>query len=296
VRLAASICLGNVTIGNPSFFLDKVFALVQQSDDSKKYLFLNTLREIIVANPQCLDIYLDNILELLLTYSSHTDENIRSIVAEALGRLTPSYQEDIGGTLEDALKSNDLLKKATVARSVKFSGQRMTQPLVLMSIIVALICQESETDPEVKKNAIEGLTSIIHSQISLIKVPIREFLPRIFGFALTETVIRKELIEEVELGPFKHKVDKGLPIRRAAYQLLETLYEHCSGDVDINKIVDTLVQVGLTDTAEECVVLTLSILAKLCSRSAVVVISRMEQLINEFEKLFKANLRLITSK
>jgi len=54
VRLAASICLGNVTIGNPDFFLGKVFELVHQSEDSKKYLFLNTLREIIIDKPTCL--------------------------------------------------------------------------------------------------------------------------------------------------------------------------------------------------------------------------------------------------
>ena len=36
-------------------------------------------------------------------------------------------------------------------------------------------------------------------------------------FALQETKIRKELIEEVDLGPFKHKVDNGLGMRKAAF-------------------------------------------------------------------------------
>lgn len=295
VKLAASICLGNVTIGNPDFFLDKVFALVQQSQE-KKYLFLNTLREIIIENPECLMMYLERVLELLMVHASHADENIRSIVAEALGRLTPAYQTDICQAIEDALKSTETVKKATVARSVKFSGPRLTEKVVLMNFIVALLCQETDPDPEVKKNAIEGITSIIHTRLPLIKNELRQYNGNIFNFAITETTIRKELIEEVELGPFKHKVDRGLPIRRAAYQLIETMYEHLSSEIDINKVVDTLVTSGLTDTAEECVTLTLNILAKLCTRSGVVVIARMDQLITEFEKLFKANLRLITSK
>ena len=32
IRTAASICLGNISIGNPEFFLQRVFALVDKSD------------------------------------------------------------------------------------------------------------------------------------------------------------------------------------------------------------------------------------------------------------------------
>jgi hypothetical protein len=32
IRTAASICLGNISIGNPDFFLQRVFALVDKSD------------------------------------------------------------------------------------------------------------------------------------------------------------------------------------------------------------------------------------------------------------------------
>lgn len=33
VRTAASICLGNVSVGNPAFYLDKVFEFVASSKD-----------------------------------------------------------------------------------------------------------------------------------------------------------------------------------------------------------------------------------------------------------------------
>lgn len=39
-------------------------------------------------------------------------------------------------------------------------------------------------------------------------------------FAFAEVPIRKELIEEVDIGPFTQKYDKGVPIRRASFQLL----------------------------------------------------------------------------
>lgn len=36
VRTAASIALGNISIGNPDFFLQRVFALVDKSDANDK--------------------------------------------------------------------------------------------------------------------------------------------------------------------------------------------------------------------------------------------------------------------
>jgi len=47
---------------------------------------------------------------------------------------------------------------------------------------------------------------------------------------LLETPIKKELIITVDLGPFKHTVDNGAPIRKAAFSLLENLCEKYSFD------------------------------------------------------------------
>lgn len=83
--------MGKITIGNPKFFLEKVFALVTKSDAKQKYLFLNTLREIILNDSQCLKDYIQPMQELLITQANNDEESIRSIVAESLGRLFSAY-------------------------------------------------------------------------------------------------------------------------------------------------------------------------------------------------------------
>jgi len=50
VRHAASICLGDCAIGNPKFFLIKVFEFVNSTDPKQRYLFLGTIREILIHN------------------------------------------------------------------------------------------------------------------------------------------------------------------------------------------------------------------------------------------------------
>jgi len=57
--------MGNVTIGNPQFFLSQVFRLVRESIEAQKYLFLNTIREIIIVDSGCIRDYLYDITDLL---------------------------------------------------------------------------------------------------------------------------------------------------------------------------------------------------------------------------------------
>lgn len=80
-----------------------------------------------------------------------------------------------------------------------------------------LVALCNSTDIEVKKSALEALTSIIHSNWVSMKKQLVSRINDILQFALMETNKRLDLIVEVDLGPFKHKIDNGLPMRKAAF-------------------------------------------------------------------------------
>lgn len=67
------------------------------------------------------------------------------------------------------------------------------------------------------------------------------------------------MIRQVELGPFKHKVDDGLEIRKAAYETMYTLLDTCIDRVDIPTFITNLVD-ALKDQYDIKVLATLMLI------------------------------------
>jgi cullin-associated NEDD8-dissociated protein 1 len=56
--------------------------------------------------------------------------------------------------------------------------------------------------------------------------------------------IQKELVREVEMGPFKHTVDDGLDLRKAAFECMYTLLDSCLDRLDVFEFLNH-VELGL---------------------------------------------------
>jgi cullin-associated NEDD8-dissociated protein 1 len=70
-------------------------------------------------------------------------------------------------------------------------------------------------DPELENRrlALTTLNSAAHNKPDLIIPNLGILLPSV----MTESVIKPTLIREVMMGPFKHKVDDGLEVRKVCY-------------------------------------------------------------------------------
>ncbi len=81
-------------------------------------------------------------------------------------------------------------------------------------------------------------------------------------------------------------------MRKAAYQLLETLQDRDSSEYcDLDKLVNEVAFNGLTEEDEEILTLNLNILAKLTERASVIVLSKIDQLVTAFTMLITADKR-----
>lgn len=152
---------------------------------------------------------------LLLKHTTHGEDSIRTIVAESIGRLFHTYPDELLTPISDGLTQGSEKEKETLAKSIKYSVHADIEESKQMIEVIAgdLITLSKEQNPNVKRNALEALATIIHFGSHRV----RGMIGDITQFALAETAIRKELIDEIDLGPFKHKVDRGLPLRKAAF-------------------------------------------------------------------------------
>lgn len=71
-----------------------------------------------------------------------------------------------------------------------------------------------DEDLKVRRVGLVVLNSAAHNKPALV----RDLLPTLLPAIYEETKLRKDLIKEVEMGPFKHQVDEGLDLRKCAFE------------------------------------------------------------------------------
>jgi cullin-associated NEDD8-dissociated protein 1 len=126
-------------------------------------------------------------------------------------------------------------------------------------------------DLAVKRSAFESLTEIAFN--SKLNQLLRPYIGDLVQLCYEETVIKKELISQVDLGPFKYTVDNGAPIRKAAFNLLEVLIDHFS--FNFGAAADRVIA-GFEDSNEDVQFLCLSLMVKLISLAPVVSINKID--------------------
>uniref|UniRef100_A0A673A1E2 Cullin-associated and neddylation-dissociated 1 n=1 Tax=Sphaeramia orbicularis TaxID=375764 RepID=A0A673A1E2_9TELE len=240
VKSAASYALGSIAVGNLPEYLP--FVLQEISSSKRQYLLLHSLKEIISsASVSGLKPYVESVWSLLLKHCECQEEGTRNVVAECLGKLTLIDPE----TLLPRLKGYHLRGTATL----------------------------EDPDLNVRRVALVTFNSAAHNKPSLIRELLDSVLPQLYN----ETKVRKELIREVEMGPFKHTVDDGLDLRKAAFECMYTLLDSCLDRLDIFTFLNH-VEDGLKDHYD-IKMLTFLMLARLSSLCPSAVLQRLDRLV-----------------
>ncbi|CAB4029504.1 cullin-associated NEDD8-dissociated 1, partial, partial [Paramuricea clavata] len=142
------------------------------------------------------------------------------------------------------LSSRSPHSRSTVVTAIKFTISDHPQAIdpLLKNCIGDFLKTVQDDDLNVRRVALVTFNSAAHNKPSLIRDLLDAILPQLYS----ETKVRKELIREVEMGPFKHTVDDGLDIRKAAFECMYTLLETCLDKLDIFEFL-THVENGLKD-------------------------------------------------
>lgn len=275
VKSAASYALGNVSVGNLQQYLPFVLQEIG-SQPKRQYLLLHSLKEVISsAQVASLKPYVEDIWALLFKHCECAEEGTRNVVAECLGKLTLIDPATLLPRLKGYLTSASAHARSTVVTAVKFtiSDQPQAVDSLLKSCIGDFLKTLEDQDLNVRRVSLVTFNSAAHNKPSLIRDLLDCILPHLYN----ETKVRKELIREVEMGPFKHTVDDGLDIRKAAFECMYTLLDTCLDRLDIFEFLNH-VEDGLKDHYD-IKMLTFLMLVRLSTLCPSAVLQRLDRLV-----------------
>uniref|UniRef100_A0A2C9JF10 TATA-binding protein interacting (TIP20) domain-containing protein n=1 Tax=Biomphalaria glabrata TaxID=6526 RepID=A0A2C9JF10_BIOGL len=280
VKSAASYALGNVSVGNLPKFLPFVLQEIE-NQPKRQYLLLHSLKEIINCESssqtglEILKSYVKTIWTMLFHNCECPEEGTRNVVSECMGKLTLVDPRNLIGSLQQHLNDASPLARSTVVTAIKFTISDQPQPIdpLLKTCIGDFLRTLQDEDLTVRRVALVTFNSAAHNKPSLIRDLLETVLPHLYN----ETKVRKELIREVEMGPFKHTLDDGLDIRKAAFECMYTLLDSCLDRLDIFEFLNH-VEDGLKDHYD-IKMLTYLMLVRLSHLCPSAVLQRLDRLV-----------------
>ncbi|KAL2939472.1 Cullin-associated NEDD8-dissociated protein 1 [Bienertia sinuspersici] len=272
IKSAASYALGNIAVGNLSKYLPFILDQIDHQQ-KKQYLLLHSLKEVIVrqstekAEFQASSV--DKILNLLFNHCESEEEGVRNVVAECLGKIALIEPTKLVPALKLRTTSPAGFTRATAVIAIKYSLVERPEKIdeILHPEIASFLMLIRDDDRHVRRAAVLALSTAAHNKPNLIKGLLPELLPLL----------------TVDLGPFKHVVDDGLELRKAAFECVDTLLDHCLDQVNPSSFIIPYLQSGLDDHYDVKMPCHL-ILAKLADKCPSAVLAVLESLMDPLKK------------
>lgn len=290
-KICASIALGKIAVGNLEAFLPVIFQ--EFSTENHRYLLLNSIEEVINYKSERMAPYIGQILPVLFENSERAEENVRNIVAECLGKLISVSPESIISHIIRNLNQGSVFCKITMVSSIKYAVNTKIQLYTeYMEQILPIILEcFNISDVNLIKACLISINSIAHNSPSALKQNFSAISTKVFQ----ETILKQELIKKVDLGAFMHVTDEGLPIRKAAYGVIETFIEQLPEKIDANRVLEHII-IGLDDPSDEIQMLCHQLLAKFINWGAGAVIGSLNAIIIPIRKNVEKNHKLLNNK
>ncbi|KAF2264841.1 TIP120-domain-containing protein [Lojkania enalia] len=223
VPLAAAVALGRAGAGSVGKYLPVILSTMGQPS-SPQYLLLHSVKEILQHEGTESEIipYASPLWQNLVSASQAEDN--KAIGAECIGKLAITDPKIYLPQLQSFLGDRKASVRGMVISALRYTladtdeaYDEFLKPIVIPMLVQML----KEPDLDNRRLALTTFNSAMHNKPDIILPALDQLLP----MAMKETVIKPELVREVQMGPFKHKVDDGLEIRKSAYETLYALFE-----------------------------------------------------------------------
>ncbi|GAX78344.1 hypothetical protein CEUSTIGMA_g5786.t1 [Chlamydomonas eustigma] len=249
IKGAASVAYGGIVCGNVQKYLPSLLSAISASAGTPKrqYLLVQALGEVLgsgSSNSATISSGdLTQVLQLLLG-NCDGEEECRTVVAECLGKLTLLHPTEVLKELQARVVAPSANVRVVVLSAVKASVVERPHPVdsCLASSLITFLSLMSDADRNVRRAAVVALSAVAHQKPSLVASHLSSLLPMLYE----QTVVRPEMVRVVDLGPFKHTIDDGLELRKAAFECMDILLTACRPQIDAPTFMQHL-ESGLQD-------------------------------------------------
>lgn len=283
IKSAAAGALGDMTAGNMTTYLPGLLSSLESSTEDHVYLLLSSLKEVITcyssggvgltnddghdddlnshSNHQAFRPVVAQVLPILQVHCESPEEGVRKLVAECLGKMVLIDDRRVLPYLMEHIKNsgNSEHLRWTCVTALRYCMIREEMLEVVTPYLVAYVeALVEEVEDTVLRASLGTLNAIVHHQP---KILLPFWTESIFPKLCHSMTIVKT--RTVDLGPFKHKVDDGLVLRKAAFGVMNTLLE-VYGSLDCSTFFRPYLHAGLKDH-DDVQMLCHQIVVQLCS-------------------------------
>lgn len=278
VQLAAAVALGRAGAGDVKSYLSKI---LDAMGSGGQYLLLHSVKELLQHSTAEDDIkpYTATLWSNII--SSGQAEDNKVVAAECIGRLAIIDPQAYLPQLQNFLQDKNPAIRGMVISALRyvFSDTDPSYDSNLHSSMVPMLeVMLADNDLDNQRLSLSTFNSALNNKSDLVLPQLATLLP----YAMQATVPRPELIREVSMGPFKHKIDDGLDIRKSAYETLYVLLESPAARqrIDIVSFYDRII--AGVDDAHEIKILCCLVLTKLLALAPAESARRLDSLSQHF--------------
>ncbi|KAH3679386.1 hypothetical protein WICMUC_001006 [Wickerhamomyces mucosus] len=288
-KLDAAEALGKIiskrSIEYVPSFLNKI------SVNEHRHLLLVSIKQVLKLNNGLnFEIY-NNVWKTIVTVLeeqnevNEVNEDLAKICAQNIGYILVNNNDSnyFFNKASELLESSSKSIIYSVVASVKFilAYEHVVSIELIESILFQAFNKISDEDLKIKQIAVITLITSLNNQFNSLIPYLDTILPTVYE----ELPARKQYQHVLQIGPFKHKVDKALEVRKNSFEILYKLALNHSllKNVDFNEILSKVVRSGLVN---DIISISSLIIIKLLEFDEVLLNSEDKQYLSEgIEKL-----------
>ncbi|CDR38348.1 CYFA0S02e00606g1_1 [Cyberlindnera fabianii] len=248
-KIYAAETIGNVAAKDSTKYLPEFLNMVKNQTD--RYLLLVSIKQILKKDTtlthEMYSAVWDTMITICQEESTTSDESLKRVISHNIGLILVKNNDSnfFYTKASDLLDSGSNAVVYIIVAAIKFilAYDDIVSMDLIDTFLIKAFNKIASDDLPVKQVAMITLITALNNQFT----NLTPYLPRILPNIYNELATRKEFQETIQIGPFKHKIDKALEVRKNAFELLYklTLNHAVLKNVDFNEILAVVVEHGL---------------------------------------------------